>query len=100
MPTLHRRHVKRAGISILDMSLLSHQTTRLYFRSLALHSRSLPLLASRDLPPFFHHDTPQQYPGGNPKGKKPLRDGVEEELSDREWELRVGTYLGGTLFGP
>jgi hypothetical protein len=81
-------------ISSLNMSLLPYQTTRLCLQSLALHSRSLPLLASRDLPPFFHHDTPHHYPGGNPKRKKPLRDGVEEEVSDREWELRVGECPG------
>lgn len=67
-------------------------STSRYFSSLALHSRNLPLLANRDLPPFFHRDAPDHYPAGSPKGKKPLRDGVEEEVSDREWELRVGQY--------
>jgi hypothetical protein len=79
------------------MSLLPYQSTRLALQSLAVHSRSLPLLASRDLPPFFHQDTPHHYPGGNPKGKKPLRDGVEEEVSDREWELRVGEWSHGCV---
>lgn len=73
------------------MTHLTLPTSR-YFSSLALHSRNLPLLANRDLPPFFHRDAPHHYPAGSPKGKKPLRDGVEEEVSDREWELRVGQY--------
>lgn len=85
------RHVKRTSSLLSSMANLTHQSSR-YFSSLALNSRNLPLLANRDLPPFFHRDSTHHYPTGSPKGKRPLRDGVEEEVSDREWELRVGQY--------
>ncbi|KAJ9100099.1 hypothetical protein QFC19_005779 [Naganishia cerealis] len=75
---------------IVRMSLLSHTSAAKYFSSLALHSRRVALLGNKDLPPYFNHGEPAQYPRKDPKGKKPVREGEEEEVDDREWELRVG----------
>lgn len=80
-------------------------------------AQTLPLLlhsARHDVPPFFHqHERPSterwaasgepledspgaglpRGPGQNNrkgKGKQPMREGPEEEVDDREWEMRVG----------
>jgi hypothetical protein len=73
------------------MSILPSGSAGRYFSSLALHSsRRVALLGNKDLPPYFSHDQPEKYPRRDQKGKKPVREGEEEEVDDREWELRVG----------
>ncbi|KAJ9125555.1 hypothetical protein QFC22_000517 [Naganishia vaughanmartiniae] len=71
------------------MSILSPSHAARYFSSLALHSRKVALLGNKDLPPYFSHDQPERYSRRDSKGKKPVREGEEEEVDDREWELRV-----------
>ncbi|KAJ9109208.1 hypothetical protein QFC21_000537 [Naganishia friedmannii] len=76
------------------MSILPPSSAARYFSSLALHSsRKVALLGNKDLPPYFSHDQPERHLRKDPKGKKPVREGEEEEVDDREWELRVGSGL-------
>jgi hypothetical protein len=74
------------------MSILPASSAARYFSSLALHSRKVALLGNKDPPPYFSHEQQERYPRRDQKGKKPVREGEEEEVDDREWELRVGEW--------